>query len=301
MWKLNKPQPILVTGIHRGGTTWVGKMLAATRETYYLSEVFPLDSELLPSGLINYWYPYFTAESRQALIDPVNRVLSFNFAWPHRTRWFLPDRLIALRLTRRWLGLPRPIIRDPFTAMIADWLADTFQMNVLCLFRHPAAVVTSLQRVNWRFDFKNFLEQPRLMEKWLHPFAAQLIRPSDNFIENGALLWLCVYHVLASQLEHHPEWLVWRLEDIAAKPEDAFQTIYQRLGLAYTQRIRRRVWQYSNDSNPTQATDQDRHFIQRNSRAVQAMWRTALTADEIKRIRRIVEPVSSRYYSDADW
>ena len=30
--------PILVTGSHRSGTTWVGKMLAADSDTAYISE-----------------------------------------------------------------------------------------------------------------------------------------------------------------------------------------------------------------------------------------------------------------------
>ena len=30
--------PILVTGAHRSGTTWVGKMLAADADTGYISE-----------------------------------------------------------------------------------------------------------------------------------------------------------------------------------------------------------------------------------------------------------------------
>lgn len=118
--------------------------------------------------------------------------------------------------------------------------------------------------------------------------------------EEGARLWRCVYHVLSGLLDRHPEWLVWRLKNIATSPDEAFQAIYQRLGLAYTRRIRRHVWQYSNDSNPAQAVTDDRYLIRRNSRIALEMWRRALTADEIKRIRDIVEPVSSRYYSDAN-
>lgn len=54
MLKTRNSGPILITSIHRGGTTWVGKMLAAAWETYYLGEIFRPDSVLLPPGLINY-------------------------------------------------------------------------------------------------------------------------------------------------------------------------------------------------------------------------------------------------------
>ncbi len=39
--------PILVTGTHRSGTTWVGKMLAAGPSTAYISE--PCEGDTLVS------------------------------------------------------------------------------------------------------------------------------------------------------------------------------------------------------------------------------------------------------------
>jgi hypothetical protein len=35
---VNAQSPILVTGAHRTGTTWVGKMLAASPQVAYISE-----------------------------------------------------------------------------------------------------------------------------------------------------------------------------------------------------------------------------------------------------------------------
>jgi hypothetical protein len=36
--KMVRPSPVLVTGIHRSGTTWVGKMLAAAPGVVYINE-----------------------------------------------------------------------------------------------------------------------------------------------------------------------------------------------------------------------------------------------------------------------
>ena len=50
-------RPILVTGAHRSGTTWVGKMLAASREVAYISE--PLNKWHRPGVMaipVEYWY-----------------------------------------------------------------------------------------------------------------------------------------------------------------------------------------------------------------------------------------------------
>ncbi|UCF28983.1 MAG: sulfotransferase family protein, partial [Chloroflexota bacterium] len=57
--------PILVTGAHRSGTTWVGKMLAAGRETAYISE--PLNVWHRPGVLrvpTQYWYTYINEDNQ---------------------------------------------------------------------------------------------------------------------------------------------------------------------------------------------------------------------------------------------
>ncbi len=56
--------PILVTGAHRTGTTWVGKMLAAGPGTAYISE--PLNVLHRPGVLsapVQHWYTYICSEN----------------------------------------------------------------------------------------------------------------------------------------------------------------------------------------------------------------------------------------------
>jgi hypothetical protein len=295
--------PILVTGSHRAGTTWVGKMLALSVRTCYLGEILRPGNRLLDGERVPHWFLYVTAETGGALFGPLHRILSFDFTWPKRRglRRLVPSRLALFRRTRRWFGLPRPIMKDPIAAMSAEWLAGAFQMDVLCLVRHPAAFVASLKRVNWRFDFTHFLHQPRLMEDWLHPFAGLLSQPPDDIVEEGALLWLCIYHVLSGYLQRHPEWACWRLEDLSADPLAAFARIYAQLGLPYTARIRRRVAGYSAATNPAEAPIADPHYIRRDSRAAQSQWHDLLAPQEVLRVRRVVEPLASRFYSEADW
>jgi hypothetical protein len=192
-------------------------------------------------------------------------------------------------------------MKDPIAALSAEWLAETFHMEVLCLVRHPAALVDSLKRVGWRFDFTHLLDQPSLMEEWLHPWADQMARPPDGIVQEGALLWLCIYYVLSGYLRRHPEWLCWRLEDISVDPDLAFKTIYHRLGLPYTFCVRRRLMAFSAATNPAQAPPGEPHHIKRDSQAAQNQWRTDLSPKEVAQVRRIVEPVASSYYSDADW
>jgi len=296
-------RPILVTGSHRSGSTWVGKMIDASGQTYYAGEIFNPQDRRLPDGLIRYWFQYIPPEDSQAFRGPLQEILDLNFSWGRRggLRRYLPSRLALLRYTRRWFGIPRPLLKDPIAAMSAEWLAETFDMDVICLVRHPAAFVTSLQKANWKGGVNQLLRQPALMRDWLSPYAEQMASPPADPVERGALLWLALYHVLTCYAGRHPDWMVWRLEDISADPVAAFEQIYARLGLRYSQRARRRVWETSNERNSGEPPPQSLHAIRRNSRAAQGKWRRVLTPAQIDSIRRITEPVSQHYYSDQDW
>ena len=294
---------ILVTGAHRSGTTWVGKMLALSPVTYYIGEIFNPNLSLLDRKLLSHWFIYITKENEKNLINPIERILAFDFHWPRRKsfrRW-ITSRLIILKYTRRWFGLPQPIIKDPIAVMSSEWLTDTFHMNVICLIRHPAAFVNSLSRANWHFDFDNFLNSPNLIEEHLYQYRDQLESPPSDFLEEGALLWLCLYTVLTTYLQNHPDWALWRIEDISASPQSAFQQIFKTLNIPFNTRIANKIQGYSNPKNPVRSTKDEPHQIKRNSTSAHNYWKIDLSDQEISRIRNIVEPVSQEYYSDDEW
>lgn len=300
---MRRRQPILITGSHRAGTTWVGQMLTQFPSTCYIGEVFNPTSGLLPGHLLRHWFTYVNADNAPLYVEPLNRILSYRFDWPQRqgARRYLPGRLLAYRLLRRTIGLPRPILKDPIAVMSAGWLDATFDMDVVCLVRHPAAFVASLRQVGWRFGFKSFNEQPALLADWLQPFAEQIAQPPPTFVGKAALLWLCVYHVVTLAAAQHPDWICLRLEDIAAAPQEAFADLYRRLDLPWSERSQRRVAAHSNEQNPVGAPREDPHAIVRHSQAAAQAWRQKLSAEEISQIRRLTEPVAQHYYADHDW
>jgi hypothetical protein len=294
---------ILVTGAHRSGTTWVGKMLACSWRTWYIGEILRPDTQLLRDVPVRHWYQYITASNGNLFAGSVARILALNFVPPHRRAFlrFLPSRLLILKRTRNWFGLPRPIVKDPFLAFSLEWLAETFQVDIICLIRHPAAFVASLRTVNWRFSFQNFVDQPDLVGDWLYPFAAQLEDPPEDPVEEAALLWLCINQVLTSLIGTHPRWKLWRLEDLGANPLQEFQAVFEHVKLPYTRRIRQSIESYSTSGNIVEPPPDDPHVIRRDSRAVQQRWQSLLSSNEIARIRNIVEPVSHAFYSDSEW
>jgi hypothetical protein len=300
----NDRAPILVTGSHRSGSTWVGKMLCLSAYAYYLGELFNPDNQMIGGRFFNLSFAYVPPNtSEPQLAGELNRILQFRFQWAERLgkRIWRPSPLHGYRMTRKLLGIPRPLVKDPIAVLSSAWLAQQFQMKVIVVIRHPAAFVASLQRAGWAAGFNQFLAQPQLMEDWLYPYADMFRHPSEDFIERAALLWTAIYYVVKGYLDQHDDWYWCRLEDVAREPLGQFNAIYSYARLPYRERIQRKILSYSSPANPVLSTPTDLHNIRRNSAASLDTWRDELSATDINNIRRIAEPIAHQFYHDHDW
>ena len=184
-------RPILVAGAHRTGTTWVGKMLAASGEAAYISE--PLNVWHRPGVLripIEYWYTYICDQNEGGFLTALSETSHFHYH-PWAELKSLRSRKDMLRMGRDlsifwkgWFLRQRPLFKDPFAVFSAPWFADRLGFQVVITVRHPAAFVSSLKRLNWSFDFQDLLQQPLLMRDHLEPYRAA-IQPHRNAINLG--------------------------------------------------------------------------------------------------------------------
>src|SRR5947209_3701161 len=77
---MNVRKPILVTGSHRSGTTWVGKMLAATPSVGYIHEPFNLTHRPgICTAKFPYWFTYINEENESLYLEPLKNTLEFRF------------------------------------------------------------------------------------------------------------------------------------------------------------------------------------------------------------------------------
>lgn len=283
-------KPILVTGAHRSGTTWVGQMLSLHHHIGYIHEIFNLSGGLLKDEKVfNYWFQYINEDYSGRYAKYVEDVLKFKYckeSYAHKLKCRL---------------LKRPLLKDPIAAFSSNWLADRFNMDVVVVIRHPAAFVASLKRLNWRFDFSNFIVQEKLMSDHLHEFEGKIKKSNMDIIEMGALLWLCIYHVLCKYLQDNPRWILKRHEDLSREPEVEFADIYKRLSIPFNDKISRTIRDYSCSGNPTSAPKNEVHYLMRNSKNNIKHWHNALSETEIETIRKIVSELSDKYYGIADW
>ena len=301
--------PILVTGSHRSGSTWVGQMLAAGSEVGYIREPF---SVLHRPGVLAvrfaYWFPYVCHENEQAYVQPVRDMLAYRYhtgaalrgaRTPVGAAKIANDVLTFSRYRRAGL---RPLLKDPIAVFSAEWLAETFGMDVVVQVRHPAAFVSSLKRYGWTHPFGDFLAQPLLMRDLLAPFEEEVrdfVEAERSPFDQAILLWRLIHHAVVAYRDRHAGWVFCRHEDLASDPVALFRDLYGRLGLTYGERAQAIVARATNASNPAEARS-DRS-LRRDSRASIWTWKSRLTPEEIERVRVETEPLWKEFYSDGDW
>ena len=303
--------PILITGSHRSGTTWVGRTLEAGGGLGYIDEPFSI---LHRPGVLgtrfDAWFPYITDDPDGRLTAAVGEMLGFRYSPAAELRATRSPRDVGrmVRDARRFGGYrrahARPLVKDPVALLAAPWLARSFEMDVVVMIRHPAAFASSLKRMGWTHPFGHFLDQPALMDGPLAAYRDQVSRyaadPPD-VIDQAGLLWTMLHDVIDGYRASQPDWLFIRHEDLSTDPQDGFRELCRTLGLRYDGPLEQRLLHDTDTANPVEAVNGTAHTLQRDSRANVATWRTRLTADEIARVREATATISPRFYGEDEW
>lgn len=304
-------RPILITGSHRSGTTWVGRMIAKSPEIAYIHEPFNIENTRpgISGGKFANWFQYITFENETLYYPSIKSTLEYRYALVAELTAIKSFVDIA-RLIRDYskflyfkLKKKRPLIKDPIAIFSAEWLAQSFGMQVIVMIRHPAAFISSLKRKNWQFDFNHFLQQPLLMRDHLSLFEDQIrtyaAHPPD-IIDQASLLWKIIHHVIFCYQQSHPEWLFLKHEDLSRDPILYFEYVFDYLQLRFDQKIKETIIEYSSSQNPKDVQD-SQESLRRDSKANILNWKKRLTKLEISRIYANTNEISRLFYSEKDW
>lgn len=307
---MTKIKPILVTGSHRSGSTWVGKTIAKSPSVSYIHE--PFNGMCRPgifSAKFPYTYMYLNENNQTDFYEALKNTISFKYNIKSELKTIKTPRDSA-RLLRDYLIFQKnkvfqiaPIIKDPMAVFSAEYLAKKFDMNVVILIRHPAAFVSSCKQLNWGFYFENLLEQNILIKDYLYPFKTEIIDYVNNehdLIDKLSLLWKLIYHVVYQYQQKHKQYLFLRYEDICQQPIKIYSDLFKKLGIEYNEKTQQFINSFTN-SFEYKGVFQEIHSIQRKSSKQIDVWKQRLTDSEIKRIRSNVEDVSNKFYSDSEW
>ncbi|MCB0241299.1 MAG: sulfotransferase [Anaerolineae bacterium] len=309
---MDSKSPIVVTGSHRSGTTWVGKTLCLSNELGYIFEPFrPASDARGPAWAdVPFVYQHIGRENENAFQPMVEALLDMHYPVRSQIKAVRNPRHVA-RLGRTYVasliyrarGL-RPLIKDPFTIFSIEWLVDRFGVQPVVMIRHPAAFAGSLKRLGWTFDFNQWMAQPLLIQRYLQPFAsdiAEYCNGERDIIDQSILLWNGIHHAICLYQQRHKNWTFLRYEDLAGNPEMGFQELYRTLGLSWNNAVKDQIVRNTSSDNAPEAVAGDWRLSARDSRASRNTWHTRLMSNDVERIKSGTEPIWTSFYSEDDW
>ncbi|MDH5680395.1 MAG: sulfotransferase [Spirochaetota bacterium] len=302
---------ILVTGSHRSGTTWVGRMIDLDPQIHYIFEPFNLTENNTPCKKCGYflenWFHYVLPEEHDKFYRHFSHLLhnppfdAGAVKYKHAGLLKLITKRLRLLANRK---KQRALIKDPIALYSSEWLSETFNLDVVIMIRHPAAFVSSLKRLNWGHPFSHFLNQDMLMTDHLSQFKDMITLYSSekqDIIDQAILLWKTAHFMISLFKKKHPNWHFIRHEDISANPIREFEMLYNKLNIPYTEKIKAVIKTYTSGDNPSGAEKGVAHAGKLDSKANIHNWKKILSPEEINKIRSQVEDISSEFYSDNDW
>ena len=269
--------PILVTGTHRSGTTWVGRMLAVPG-VWHLHEPFNPNR-----GLWREPFSYRRPSEPDRQVDRIARRLLRGglrrmLNVPHSDHPCMPLRLLGARPARI-------LVKDPLACLLGPYLAQHHGFVPLVIFRHPCGFVASVLRLGWPTGgfLGKLLQQQPLMQDHLEPYRHLLERyqdedsPAAAAVLTGALNRVLWNAVTARQ------WNWVTFESLCDDPLTRFKSLFATFSLPYddTTRAFHESLCLAGSDRPA---DYHPHAVKRRSRAMATAWRKELSDDVVRRV-----------------
>jgi Sulfotransferase family len=308
---------LLVTGMARSGTSWVGKMVQAGRGVVYLNEPLnpghpPGRSPGVLDAEVTHQYQYIgdgDEEWQRAFAGTLALRYGFARELLRNNRPYDLARLVkygtAMTLGR-WLGR-RPLLDDPFALYATPWLVRTFGVRAVVLVRDPVAIAGSYRRLGWKMRFDEVLAQPRLVADLLGPEHVGEVRAAQaetDPVRSYALMWRVSYGIVDRHYRDLPGVLIARYEDFARDPLTSFEALYRHLGLEFTERAQRAVQAASSGGGDDERAHEWRlrgglartAYRPMDSAAMLEAASRRLVAAEIETVRGLTADVAARFY-----
>jgi hypothetical protein len=309
-------RPLLIAGIPRSGSTWTQLILSSDPSTLLVMEP---DSETKSAPAI--WakrrlgrYPVLTPGERDAdyeklwrwvlagaprgrrleTAERVRKIALKEWRWYVQGRW-TPTMRLAGQLGRKPRDQPVPAMRDHrllvksvHAAMSVEWLATTFDLEVLVLLRHPAAVLASWQSLGLPEHFARLERVPEVRqrcEEWGVPL------PGPDELEHTVWL-LGVLLTSLEQAARHSGFLLRTHEQMCLSPAAEFRSLYGELGLEWTDRTDAAL---EGSNRPGQGWS-----VERVAKDQPDLWKTRLSPATVDVMQRVLAPFPFRTWSEKD-
>lgn len=211
---------VIITGMHRSGTTFVGDILGHNKNNIVLHEpynpeyglknnleVYPKDYEEVKKSwqqVIRLKYKIKRNYLRDGRIKRILRFLSGGKSNLSRLECKIKSKFQDLNL----------VIKDPFLLNVVDKLSTEQNINSVILIRHPIAIWRSIKRQGWT------------------------LKDGNNELREFCELYCSLYENLLESITFNERLMLVKHEELCISPIALFEEIYEHLGFELTPSIR---------------------------------------------------------------
>ncbi|MFT7473536.1 MAG: hypothetical protein ACI81L_000451 [Verrucomicrobiales bacterium] len=306
---------IVVAGLPRSGTTYVGNILAHHPDVRMVLE--PLNEEF---GLraVSGQFPYVSGgdpasiESAKVLSQMVElrggwRRFAMsrgqNRTWAQKTG----KVLVGSRTSRDWrsdalferVGRPRAPVqcfKDPFATFALEHLARRHGVRSICIVRHPAAYYQSFVMQPWDFGIGRFINASAMRRDFGIDIEDETWRTAEtDKLAYCAVLWRMMSQMVARTSTDSV--MVVRFEDLAADIHATIDEVSSHFGLSMTQEMADYI-EYTSSGSVIAPERLKVHSFVRDSHAVAEHWRTSIDADDEARLMALIGPDLHQFYGE---
>jgi len=302
---------ILVTGVPRSGTTFVGRVLALAKDTSYLWEPF---NSKYRKGVPDY-YPYIGPSSPPEKVVFYSRLInttlqlrelranvtihSSDGLFRRLVKQCGVDKTQVRWTLTRLKALVKPpttlIIKDPIATFLSRFLIEQFGFMVVVVARHPGAVYCSRRALGWDFDFSWWLKQADMRnDLFLVPGR---LPPPENRLACSVTQWRIAYdYLLQVCAEFRDQSICVRHEDLCLDPIGQFSRLYHRLGLRFDDEVSRSIVSFTTGKD-LEAKGTDKAVLRRrNARKLVDKWKKKISQEEIQIIEELAGSPYEKLY-----
>jgi hypothetical protein len=250
-------QPVLIAGVPRSGTTWVGQALGHTDGAVYVNEpdgdhdpfafrarLGRLVAPVLEPGddapdFSRLWAGAF-AGGRYAgtTRDRLARALYARVPVPVRWEAWLGGRVDPRLRVVTPLAVPRVavpearhvVVKSVRAELALDWVADRFGPTVLVVERNPLNVLASWIELDFVRDPR---EADALAGEARRRWGVPALDPGASQLERQAFAFGVRAAGLRDSLDRHPEWIRTTHEALCVDSEPRFAALAGALGLTW--------------------------------------------------------------------
>lgn len=263
-------RPLLLTGLPRCGSSWVGRLLAGAPGVRYRYE--SLNPDWVPA-LRGRPGPFRYQQPGTAGPDWLQRAAERAFSG--RQSWKQALRAIARGYgASLWRRQGQLVLKDPTACLLAGWLEDRIPCRVVVLTRHPCGFAASVTALGWPLRLERLLTQPALVENHLEPHRDVLAACAADPLAALGAFWAAAHLVLRDQAQGR--WHFQSFDALCLAPREGFAALSDGLRIQIA------------PPPPRRRHRADPGSTVKEGRRVALSWRERFTDEEVA---RILQPV----------